>query len=117
MAVNDPPIVRPLTARGEPAANREDDEVSGAIAFIWVLFVFKMVTLVMIFWAARSYDTAVFLTATHWFWAFVPAVILAGPIVFRYRLLRVRRRREQLRRAEWLLDQPSARRPMPPLRR
>ena len=34
MAVNDPPIVRPLTARGEPAANREDDEVSGAIAFI-----------------------------------------------------------------------------------
>ena len=34
----------------------------------------------------------------------VPALLCAGPLLFRYRLLRVRAKRERLRRAEWMLD-------------
>ena len=103
MVAKSPPRRPPLT-RLEAEAKREQEETSSAWAFIWILFVFKMVTVFLIYWASQSYDTGMFLVATTWFWLIIPLLACAAPLVFRYRLLKVRRRRAQLRRSEWLLD-------------
>lgn len=113
MVVQSPPRPPTTTARttyDEPHVPREgrEDHAAGW-TFVWILFVFKMVTVFMIWWASRSYATSALLLATTWFWMVIPAIALAGPLAFRYRLRQVRKRREALRRAEWLLDEPSPR--------
>ena len=108
MAVGQPPRRYRPTLVGEGALRRTNDETSAAWAFIWVLFAFKMATVFMIYWAARDYEAAVLLTATTWFWLGIPAFACAAPLAFRYRLVRVRARRERLRRAEWLLEADTA---------
>lgn len=77
----------------------------GAVwAFLGILFAFKMATVVLIFWHMRTAETGALLAATTWYWFPVVGVLVAGPLLFRYRLLKVRARREQLRRAEWMED-------------
>jgi hypothetical protein len=46
----------------------------------------------------------VLLGATTWPFLVLPAIAVAGPLLFYWRLRRVRARREQLRRAEWMID-------------
>ncbi len=103
-----PPTTTVRTTYEEPYVPREShDDHSAAWAFVWILFAFKMATVFMIWWASKSYATTALLAATTWFWLAIPAVALAGPIAFRLRLRQVRKRRDALRRAEWLLDAPS----------
>ncbi len=103
MVAKSPPRRSALSA-SEAEAKRDQEEMSAAWAFIWILFAFKMATVFLIYWASQSYDTGMFLVATTWFWLIIPLVACAAPLLFRYRLLKVRRRRAQLRRSEWLLD-------------
>jgi hypothetical protein len=87
---------------------RHDQEYDGGAAawgFLWVLLAFKLATVGLIFYHMQTFETGVFLAATTWFWIPVIAALLAGPLLFRYRLRRVRARREQLRRAEWMIEQ------------
>jgi len=88
-----------------PHRPREPEDLGAAWAFLWVLFAFKMATVVLIFWHMRTFETGMLLTATTWFWIPLIGVLVAGPLLFRYRLLRVRAKRERLRRAEWMLEQ------------
>ena len=88
----------------EHEAERDRQESSTAWAFLWVLLAFKLATVVMIFWADISTETGVLLSATTWYWSIIPILATAGPIVYRLRLRRLRRRRAQLQRAEWLLE-------------
>lgn len=84
---------------------RKADERTTVWAFLWTLFVFKIVTVAAIFWAAGgSSEAGVLLTATTWPWLILPGVAIAGPLAYRYRLRRVRARREALRRAEWTVE-------------
>ncbi|CAA9564896.1 MAG: hypothetical protein AVDCRST_MAG70-1956 [uncultured Thermomicrobiales bacterium] len=101
-----PPTVppRPRTDRDDSPRRPDEPDHAAAWAFIWILFAFKMITVFLIWWASRSYETGVFLAATTWFWIVVPMLALAAPIAFRWRLIRVRRRRAQLQRSEWLVD-------------
>jgi hypothetical protein len=103
MAMHYPSRVHPARPGGrvEPAP---DDEQSVVWVFLWTLFAFKIATAVAIFWMSRSWETGALLTATTWHFMVIPAAAVAGPAVFYLRLRRVRRRREQLRRAEWMLD-------------
>ena len=88
----------------EREAERDRQESSSAWAFLWILLAFKLATVVMIFWADISAETSVLLSATTWYWSIIPILATAGPIVYRVRLRRVRRRRAQLQRAEWLVE-------------
>ncbi|MEJ7761470.1 MAG: hypothetical protein WKF80_01625 [Thermomicrobiales bacterium] len=97
-----PPRVR--TDRDEPPRRPDDTDHGAAWAFIWILFAFKMITVFLIWWASRSYETGLFLVGTTWFWIAVPMLAFAAPIAFRWRLIRVRRRRAQLQRSEWLVE-------------
>ncbi len=86
---------------------RHDPDYDGGAAawgFLWVLFAFKLATVVLIFYHMHTFEVGLFLTATTWFWFPVLGALLAGPLLFRYRLRRVRAKREALRRAEWMLD-------------
>jgi hypothetical protein len=90
-----------------PTSEDNDDENEGAAAvwsFLVVLFLFKLVTVVLIFWHFRTWEAGLFLGST--FWYFIPPMVLlvAGPAIFYYRLRKVRARREALRRAEWMID-------------
>lgn len=98
-----PAIARPTTYQEPLPPPREEDHSAGW-AFLWVLFAFKMATVFLIWWASRSYSTGVFLVATTWFWMVIPALALAAPMAFRWRLIKMRKRRAALQRSEWLLN-------------
>lgn len=84
---------------------RKNDERSTVWAFVWTLFAFKIVTVIVIFWAAEgSGEAGALLAATTWFFFIVPVIAIAGPLAYFIRLRRVRARREALQRAEWMLD-------------
>lgn len=82
-----------------------EEESSTAWAFVWVLFAFKIATLLATFWAAAgSMDAAIILMGTNWIFIVIPMFAIWGPILFHYRLRRVRRRRAAMVRSEWILD-------------
>jgi hypothetical protein len=54
---------------------------------------------------APTRDTMVWIAATHWPLIFILGLLI-GPGIAAYRLLRARARREQLRRAEFMLAAP-----------
>ena len=87
----------------EPHPAREDKVV--VWAFLWTLFAFKMGTVVLIFWASKTAEAGYILGATTWPWLVIPGFAVAGTVAYRYRLMKVRAKREQLRRAEWMLDE------------
>lgn len=101
------PWTRRRTDREEPREPTVVDDHVAAWAFVWVLFVFKMATVFLIWWSSRSYETGVFLVATTWFWAAIPIIACAAPITFRWRLMKARKRRAQLQRSEWFVDDAS----------
>ncbi len=93
-----------------PSPQRQDDDGrTAAFAFLWVLIGFKVVTMVLIFVHLRTFDSFLVLAASFWFWLPVVGFLIAGPVIFRYRLLRLRARREQLRRSEWMVEQDQPR--------
>lgn len=85
-----------------------DEEAEGAASvwgFLIALFIFKLVTVAVIFWHMRTLESGIILGATLWYW-FPPLILLgAGPVLFYLRLRRVRKRRDELRRAEWMIDE------------
>lgn len=81
---------------------READGRSAAWAFLWTLFAFKMITaLIIIYAASGTGESIVVVMSTTWYWFIIPALALAGPLLVRWRMLRMRRQRERLRASEW----------------
>ncbi len=88
--------------RLEVERKREADGQSAAWAFLWTLFLFKLATVGIIIYAASgSGESLVMTVATTWYWLIIPALALAGPLLVRWRMIRLRRKREQLRASEW----------------
>ena len=96
-----PTSAKPPRDAHEP---QEDEKFSGW-PFVWILFGFKFVVIVATYYfATRSTADISILVATHWIWIGVPVAALIGPFVFRRRLHRVRRKRDQLQASEWMTD-------------
>ncbi|TXG86996.1 MAG: hypothetical protein E6R14_02050 [Thermomicrobiales bacterium] len=86
----------------------EDENFDGVPVrgFLWTLFVFKMATVAVIFWAAGgSSEAGILLSATTWPWLIIPGIVLFGWLAFHFRLRRVRARRRELQRAEWMVEE------------
>src|SRR5690606_36725129 len=79
-----------------------------AFAFVWVLIAFKVITMVFIFAQLRTVNSFIFLVATFWYWIPIIGFLIAAPVAFRYRLLRMRRRRKDLQRSEWMVESDPA---------
>ena len=71
---------------------------------VWTIVGVKLITLVVTVAVARSWNAGALVALTSWLWVVVVALLVAGPLLFRFRLRRVRTRRARLLRAEWLLD-------------
>jgi hypothetical protein len=92
--------------------SREQDERSTVWAFFWVLFLFKILSVVAIAWAAGlEGEAGMLLSVTTWPWLIIPGIAISGPLLYRYRLHRVRARRAALQRAEWFVDRYDDGRP------
>ena len=75
--------------------------------FLWSLFGIKIGTVAVIWYAAGgSAEAQVLVYATTWFWLIIPAAALAGPFLYWRRMIRQRRRRDELRHAEWHVEDP-----------
>jgi hypothetical protein len=83
---------------------QKDDEHVTVWTFLWVLLAFKVATIAAIIWASRSWEAGALVSATAWPFLIIPGVAVAGPVLYRVRVRRVRARREQLMRSEWMLD-------------
>ena len=64
----------------------------------------KIITIVVVILAARNAEAGTLFAVITWHWLVVLAALLAAPVLFRYRLRRVRARREALMRAEWMIE-------------
>jgi hypothetical protein len=94
---------RHLAMRQEEHERDESGKRAGW-TFLWTLFVFKIVTVGIIWYAATSTHSneTPFIIATTWYWFLIPIIGISGPLLYRWRLVRMRRRREALRGAEWM---------------
>jgi hypothetical protein len=70
------------------------------------LIAFKVWFAILLLTYAPNREGLTWIAATHWPLLIVIGLLVAGPGVATYRLLRARARRERLRRAEWMLDDP-----------
>jgi hypothetical protein len=99
----------------QPPDSSNDDEIESEATvwgFLIALFLFKLVTVMVIFWQLRTWESGLILGATLWYF-FPPLILLAaGPVFFYLRLRKVRAKREALRRSEWMLDDEQ---PLPTL--
>ncbi|MGC4108054.1 MAG: hypothetical protein QM753_17160 [Thermomicrobiales bacterium] len=78
-------------------------------AFVWTVFAFKIVTVLIIIYVASGSGESIGMTlATTWYWFLIPAFAIAGPLLYRWRLIGQRRRREHLRNAEWMVEPETA---------
>lgn len=74
--------------------------------FIWVLFVFKIATVAATMWAAGlTSEATVLLSITTWPWLIIPGLAVSGPLLYRYRLRKVRARRLALQQSEWVVNE------------
>ena len=90
---------------------REETTSFGAWTLVWVIYGAKLATVVLVVWAEHSYRSAVFVTITTWFWLGPLLALGAAPLLFRYRLRRVRARRTALLVSEWHIEPPAEVRP------
>ena len=92
-----------LPTNRDDSEGEEQEGAAAVWAFLLVLFFFKLATVILIFWHLRSWESGVILGATFWYW--IPPLLLlgAGPVLFYYRLRKVRGRREALQRSEWMV--------------
>jgi hypothetical protein len=78
---------------------------------VWTIVAVKVVTIVVTIAVAQSWDAGAIIGLTSWIWLPAIGVLVAGPLLFRRRLRRVRARRAALIRAEWMLDAANDARP------
>lgn len=91
---------------------RDDSGRRAAWVFLYTLFAFKIGTLFIIWYAASSthFTEMPFIIATTWYWLLIPLVGITGPLLYRWRLLQMRRRRQKLQYEEWMREHPHGRR-------
>jgi hypothetical protein len=99
---SDAPMLGP-----EQGGAAEDETPRGVWLLLGAIAAAKLSTLGVVLWLSWSPEAGVLAAATVWHWLPVAAVLLSGPILFRWRLRRVRARREALRRAEWMVAAAS----------
>lgn len=71
------------------------------------LIAFKVWACILLLIYSPNRDGIVWIAVTSWYWVLAVALLVAAPTLAWVRLVRVRARRQRLRRAEWMLEQSS----------
>ena len=88
----------------ERERKEEADAHTTVWAFIWTVFAFKIITILIIIYVASGSGESIGMTlATTWYWFIIPGFAIAGPLLYRGRLIGQRRRRKALLDAEWMV--------------
>ncbi len=100
----------PSTARALATLERErKEQADSRIAvwgFLWTLFAFKILTVGVIWWAATGTgESFAMIVATTWYWLIIPIGAIAGPLLVKWRMIKLRKRRQHLLRSEWDVPQ------------
>lgn len=74
---------------------------AAAVTFAGVMIGFKLWSVILIYVVWGGDGTTTFLLGTHVLWIAIPLLLLWAPLMFWFRLYRVRRRREVLLESEW----------------
>jgi hypothetical protein len=91
--------------RMERERREENDARQAVWGFLWILFVFKFVTIGIIWYvAAGSGESLSMIAATTWYWMIIPIAALSGPLLYRRRMMQMRKRRERLLAAEFAVE-------------
>lgn len=94
---------------------RDADGHAAGWTFLWTLFIFKLVTVCLIIYAASGTGESFVVTiANTWYWLAIPILALSGPLVLRWRMIKLRRKRAALRASEWNVDTVVIGEPLPP---
>jgi hypothetical protein len=90
---------------------KESEDARQAVwVFLWTLFVFKIVTIAVIWYiAGNTREVQALAFTTTWIWFIIPAAAIGGPVMVRLRMRRLRKRRTQLQQAEWNVPEPPPR--------
>ena len=75
---------------------------------IGALVIAKVGGLVIIFMIDPSEMAALFAIVSTWLWVVVLAILLSGPVAYAWRVRRVRARKDELQRAEWMIEPSEA---------
>lgn len=103
-SIHDAPPLSTTTVGSKPPPR--DDEYPGLWTFVWIIVGVKLAMLIAIVWfAARSSADMSLLVAMHWYFLLIPMGAIAGPLLFKARLRKVRRKRAQLQASEWMVDE------------
>ncbi len=78
---------------------------TAALTFAGVMFGFKIWSIFLIYLVAGEDGTTAFLLGTHVLWIALPLALIAPVLVFWFRLVRARRKRQLLLDAEWNIHQ------------
>ena len=82
-------------------AERDRNERQQLWTFVWILFAFKLVSVGILIWWIEWNTFLYVVGMTSWFWLVIPSIALAGPILNRQRMRRMRKKRAALQRAEF----------------
>jgi hypothetical protein len=91
-----------------PLLTENNDEIGRPSRGVWLMIVSlllaKVGTIAVIFAVDFSVTSATFVAVTTWLWVLALSLLLAAPVAFAVRIRRVRHRRTQLQRAEWMTE-------------
>lgn len=86
----------------------DSHENTGSVwAFLWIIFFFKMATVVTMLYFLRERDSNLIIGATTWYWFPLFAILFAAPVTYHFRVRKARRRRAELLRQEFMVDHPD----------
>ena len=92
----------------EAESKREASERTTGWTVVWTLFVFKMATITIIWFAAHGTPEAnAYITVTTWYWLGIPVFAASGFVAYRLRLRRARKQADRLRKSEFMEDEPT----------
>jgi hypothetical protein len=93
----------------ERELKEEKDSRQAVWTFLWTLFVFKIATIGVIWYAAGGTgESQALIYATTWIWLIIPAGAIIGPILYWRRLRHQRKQRDRLIQSEWMVHGPDA---------
>ena len=90
----------------ERERKEEADSRTAVWGFLWTLFAFKILTVGVIWWAAPGTgESFAMIAATTWYWLVIPIAAIAGPSLVKWRMIKLRQKRQRLLRSEWDVPQ------------
>lgn len=86
----------------EKPRSHPNDNIATAKIVLGVLCGFQFAVIAIVLLIAPSREAGAYSALVGWGWGALAIALVAGPLLWRWRLMKVRRRRADLLRSEWM---------------